>query len=741
MSNKKKHLQHVVIVLPTYNERENISRLLDAIHHQGDGLDQVKLSVLVVDDRSPDGTGDVVRQYVKRHSETYLLEGDKQGLGVAYKRGFAYAIEELEADIVFQMDADFSHDPKVIPLLIKKVQEGNDFVIGSRYVQGGSIPQEWPLLRKANSKCGNLFARYLAGLGSVRDCTGGFRAIKADLLEEINFEQLAVKGYAFQISLLYQALKHGAKVAEIPIHFADRTYGNSKLSLHDVTEFVKSCFLIRASSLKSLVRRLFPPLIFVTFCGTLIALLAILAMRHTATFMIWFTIIFSLLMTAQGAFTLFWMLYAWNNPQEIEGNKSPKRFRKPYYSLTSLIPARHEEQVIAHTIRAVSNINYPEDMKEALVICRSDDPGTIEAAEKAIAQIGKNNIKLVVFDNLSINKPHALNEGLKEATKDVVTIFDAEDEPHSDIYHVINTVMLRDKADVVQSGVQLMNFRSSWFATLNVLEYFFWFKSALHLFERLGLTPLGGNTVFFKRKWLKKIGGWDETCLTEDADIGIRLSLAGAKTRVVYDERHCTQEGTPPNLASFIRQRTRWNQGFMQILLKRDWLKLPKLSQKLLAAYILIWPEVQALTFLYIPFALLVMFKFKLPVAVAMVSNLPLYLLLMQIITCIIALYEFTRDYKLRFPIVMPLKILLTIYPFQMVLGLSAFRAVYRSLINNLSWEKTPHTNAHREISLSAPSSIAVPVLAPAFAEAESSVALSFTKGRRRVEAVESKRL
>lgn len=120
------------------------------------------------------------------------------------------------------------------------------------------------------------------------------------------------------------------------------------------------------------------------------------------------------------------------------------------------------------------------------------------------------------------NRPDKLNYGLKFANKKIVVIFDAEDNPHKDIFNVVNTVMLRDDTDVVQSGVQLMNFRSKWFSALNVLKYFFWFKSVLHLFIQNGVVVLGGNTIFFKKNLLKKIGVWDSKMLTEDANIGIR---------------------------------------------------------------------------------------------------------------------------------------------------------------------------------------------------------------------------
>lgn len=409
-----------------------------------------------------------------------------------------------------------------------------------------------------------------------------------------------------------------------------------------------------------------------------------------------FITVLSIFLIFQSVFNLFWLLYAWDDPQTVDKNRSPETFAPPQYSFTALLPARHEEAVIGDTIKAVAHLNYPQELTEILVICRSDDPGTIEAAQRTINQLGRINIRIVVFDDLPINKPHGLNIGLNHANKQVISVFDAEDEPHPDIYNVINTIMAKEGADVVQSGVQLMNFNSRWFSTLNVLEYFFWFKSSLHFFAKTGLIPLGGNTVFFKKEWLKKVGGWDENCLTEDADIGIRLSVAGAKIRIVYDEKHATQEETPDTVDQFIKQRTRWNQGFLQVLLKGDWLKLPKFSQIFLALYILAWPQPQSLLFFYIPFSIVSTFVFKLPVTLAILSVIPAYMLIIQIIVYNVGLYEFTRNYHLPYSFWMPFKVFASFIFYQMLLGVSAFRALLRMLTNSTGWEKTTHINAHR---------------------------------------------
>lgn len=418
----------------------------------------------------------------------------------------------------------------------------------------------------------------------------------------------------------------------------------------------------------------------------------------TVTLLAIVSVSIALILISQAVFTLVWMLYAWEDPQYVSLHTSPRTFLEPLAPFSVLIPARHEEDVIADTIKAFDRTDYPDHLKEVLVLCREDDVETIREVERTLKLIGKPNLKLVTFNSSPINKPHALNQGLKVATHPVIAVFDAEDAPHPDIFNVANTVMAEERADVVQSGVQLMNYDSRWFSLLNVLEYFFWFKSGLHFFSRVGaVTPLGGNTVFFKKVWLDQIGGWDEACLTEDADIAIRLTLAGAMFKIVYDERHVTREETPPSVSSFVKQRTRWNQGFLQIFLKGDWTQLPLLRQKLIITYVLLSPVIQALLIVFIPIGISIAFLLKLPMPVTLLSFIPFYLFGLQMLVYIVGFYTFTKAYRFDFPLLTPLKVLATFYVYQLLLAFSSFRAVYRIIGGRAGWEKTPHTNAHRE--------------------------------------------
>jgi dolichol-phosphate mannosyltransferase len=243
----------VVIILPTYNERGNIAALLLALQGEFRRLHH-DMHVLVVDDNSPDGTATLVREAMQDQPNVHLISGEKAGLGAAYIRGMQYALYELHADVVFEMDADFSHNPADVPRLLAELENSADFVIGSRHVKGGSIPAEWSVWRKLNSAGGNWVARYIVGLYGIRDCTAGFRAIRASILRQIDFSALRVKGYAFQVALLHQAVTLGAVVREVPVNFTDRKQGQSKLGLADIVEFVLNAWWIRLRALRTFIR-------------------------------------------------------------------------------------------------------------------------------------------------------------------------------------------------------------------------------------------------------------------------------------------------------------------------------------------------------------------------------------------------------------------------------------------------------------------------------------------------------
>lgn len=261
----------ILVILPTYNERENIELIIGAVFNAGSHIKNTKLDVLVVDDNSPDGTGTIVRKLQKTSRNLHLITGQKAGLGKAYLRGFRYGLKNNKYDAFVMMDADFSHDPSAIPQLIEALDKGSDYVIGSRYVHGGTIPGNWPIRRIFISRVANWLARFLIGFNGVSDTTGGFKAIKVAALRQVDLEALSAAGYFFQVNLLHEFWSRKLRISEVPITFVDRRFGVSKLKVVDIAEFVYLAYRINPSSR---VRRLFR-FAFVGACGTVVNLIAL----------------------------------------------------------------------------------------------------------------------------------------------------------------------------------------------------------------------------------------------------------------------------------------------------------------------------------------------------------------------------------------------------------------------------------------------------------------------------------
>lgn len=226
-----------LVIVPTYNEADNVPQLLPRI------LDDSRLSVLVVDDGSPDGTGAIVAEAAARNDRVHLIQrAGKQGLGTAYIAGFRYALER-GVEYIFEMDADFSHDPKYLPDLLHAAETAYDLVIGSRYVPGGGTT-DWGIVRQVISRGGNIYARLILGL-PLADMTGGFRCYRRRALEAINLDRIRSNGYSFQIEMAYRVHRAGLRVGEIPIVFPDRRVGASKMSKQIVVEALVNVVKLR----------------------------------------------------------------------------------------------------------------------------------------------------------------------------------------------------------------------------------------------------------------------------------------------------------------------------------------------------------------------------------------------------------------------------------------------------------------------------------------------------------------
>jgi dolichol-phosphate mannosyltransferase len=216
------------LILPTYNEAENIEAIVVAAGEALKASSSDGFHILVVDDGSPDGTGQIVDRMAAAHAWVEVLHRtEKNGIGPAYLAGFRYALDH-GAGYVLEMDSDFSHDPADLARLLAAVRDGADLALGSRYVPGGGVT-DWGLLRRFISEGGSTYARWILGL-RVRDLTGGFKCFRREVLEEIHFDRVRSQGYAFQVELTYRAARAGFRIVEVPIVFKDREQGQSKMS-------------------------------------------------------------------------------------------------------------------------------------------------------------------------------------------------------------------------------------------------------------------------------------------------------------------------------------------------------------------------------------------------------------------------------------------------------------------------------------------------------------------------------
>lgn len=249
----------VVVIIPTYNEKINIEKLIPIL--ENGVFPQVKkheMEILVADDKSPDGTAAVVEHMQKKWKNIHLLEGNKEGLGAAYARAMRYAMDKMHADAVIELDADFQHDPHDIPRLIEEMDNGYDYVIGSRYIPGGKIPSEWGWYRKFISYYGgSVFGRLVLWIRNIHDITSGYKLTRTTYLSKVDLEHLYSKYYAYKIHILYDIVKRGAKVKEIPIVFYERKEGSSKIERKDLFDSFYVVLKLRAKRSKRIIKFLF----------------------------------------------------------------------------------------------------------------------------------------------------------------------------------------------------------------------------------------------------------------------------------------------------------------------------------------------------------------------------------------------------------------------------------------------------------------------------------------------------
>jgi glycosyltransferase XagB len=706
------------VCIPTYNEAENLEPFASAVLTELDRLGERGV-LLIIDDNSPDGTGAIADRLAAADRRVYVLHREeKNGLGEAYKAAFAWTRRHRSVKTVIQMDCDFSHDPTELGRLLEARADA-DVVLGSRYVRGGRVV-DWPLWRRVVSRAGSWYARRILGV-KQRDLTGGFKCFAPGALARIPLKDVSAAGYGFQIETTWRALRAGLRVAEVPITFRDRTRGSSKMSLDIAREAALIVPRLRwgggpgraRSAARDAVRgaasipravaaapravaavpravTAVPPLLLAGLAGAVALTAAALALTSPATVAYGALSLEFVITTGVGVCTLTLMLFAWRDGGSVAETGFPASDDPPRHRFSLILPARHEEQVLPTTLGRLAEQRHPD--YEVIVVVGDDDPGTERVARRAID--GNPRFRVVVDTNPVKSKPRALNTALPYCAGDVVGVFDAEDQVAPGLLLAIDRRFQQTGADVVQGAVQLMNYTSNWYSVRNVLEYYFWFKSRLHFHAREGFIPLGGNTVFVGRRWLDASDGWDSDCLAEDCDLGARLSSLGARTVVAYSAELVTREETPATLRALLRQRTRWNQGFLQVLRKGTWRSRSGASRAL-ALYTLSFPVVQAMMGLSFPFAIAMVLLVKLPITLALLSFVPVAPMAAIVVAELIGLAHFCREFALRARPLDYLRLVVGSIPYQLLLCAAAARAAWRELRGINNWEKTAHVGAH----------------------------------------------
>jgi glycosyltransferase XagB len=405
----------------------------------------------------------------------------------------------------------------------------------------------------------------------------------------------------------------------------------------------------------------------------------------------------ALLLFAVVSTTLWWMLYAWRDPETQARTEYVGSDLTPALSFSLIVPMRQEpDHVIRATVDRLLRQRHPR--VEIVLSVGHDDPETVQIAEQ-IAAAHSDWVRVSVNDDDRKNKPKQLNTALQICRNEVVGVFDAESLAAPGLLESIDRVFQVEHADVVQGAVQLINYRDSWFALRNCLEYRIWFRSRLHAHAARGFVPLGGNTVFVRRDLLEAVGGWDPNCLAEDCDLGVRLSTLRRKIVIAYSPALVTREETPGSVPALVRQRTRWALGFMQVLGKGDWRRLPTRRERWAAWWTLTQQHFMAFAGLAIPVGVLVALLAKPPVLVSLVTFLPLLPLLAMITFEAAALHDFGRDFGLPVRFRDYVRLIVGTPVYQVLLATAALRAAFKYYRGDFAWEKTAHTGAHLGIT------------------------------------------
>ena len=397
--------------------------------------------------------------------------------------------------------------------------------------------------------------------------------------------------------------------------------------------------------------------------------------------------------------TLWWQMHAWLSPVAYESVGFPKR-AAARYSFSLIVPCREEtEEVMRSTVERLLAQDHPDF--EVVFSVGHDDAkpmsnglNTVQIAEK-LARRWPTRVKVSINYDPVKNKPRQLNTSLLDCSKEIVGIIDAESLTQPGLLMHVDATFRETGADVVQGAVHLMNYRDSWFSLRNCMEYRIWFRSRLHGHALSGFIPLGGNTVFTKRALIEQVGGWDGDCLAEDCEIGVRLSCLGKKIVVGYDSTLATQEETPERIPQLIKQRTRWALGFMQVLAKGEWKKLPTRSQRFHAWWTLVQQHAVAFSGVVLPLAILTGLVASVPPLVVLITFLPLVPTVAMLGFEMLILREWSQEMNLHVRVRDYVRLIVSLPFYQLLLAIAVLRAIGKYFSGDFAWEKTAHAGSH----------------------------------------------
>lgn len=420
------------------------------------------------------------------------------------------------------------------------------------------------------------------------------------------------------------------------------------------------------------------------------------------------TLLFSLPLTALAFYTCYWTTYAWHSPEKHVRTRFGRPRRATTHSFSVIVPARSESyEVLAATTAAVLSQSY-RNLQLVLSI-GFDDLETLAVGQRLVAENADPRLHLSISQSPVHNKPTQLNAALTRCTGEIVGILDAETVSAPGLLAQMDGAFQAAGVSVVQGGVIMTNFRSSFVALRACLEYFTHHRSKMHFTAAHGSILMGGNTVFFRRSLLEQLGGWDDTNLAEDAELSLRIQTLGHRVTVAYDPLLVSREEAPTTIRAWTKQRTRWNLGFLQTLAKGEWRRLPGARERRLAVWNLLQPTMVSLSALALPFAALTV-STKPPLWLAMLTWSPAVPTLLLVALECTLLQTFGREHAFHVRFVDYARLVVSAPVYALLQAYAAVRATTRYVRGDYRWEKTTHSGLHLA-GLGAPAGADAPAL------------------------------